>query len=202
MSQLIYSLLYGTANILDNIALNSSICKMKVTGKDVEESYHLLEALPQQWPRLNEENHKLISCSNQISSQDANYLCSKFKPYALILKANLFTPKMQQKSKHNEGQSNLNILKYSWEAMYGYTVGTFRSFSNYSLICTSYLSQWTSLQFDYLREKIPALSVLLSWMYFQSPSQIFPNFNYYSWHASQHRITCNIIHKTCVTWKT
>jgi len=50
MSQLIYSLLYGTANILDNIALNSSICKMKVTGKDVEESYHLLEALPQQWP--------------------------------------------------------------------------------------------------------------------------------------------------------
>jgi hypothetical protein len=59
MGQLIYGLLYGTANISDNIALNSSICKMKVTGKDMEE-----ETLPQQWPGLNEENHKLISCSS------------------------------------------------------------------------------------------------------------------------------------------
>jgi hypothetical protein len=64
MSQLIYGLLYGTANISDNIALNSSICMMKVTGKDMEESYHLLEALPQQWPRVNEENHKLVSCNS------------------------------------------------------------------------------------------------------------------------------------------
>jgi hypothetical protein len=41
MSQLIY----GTANIKDNIALNSNICRMKVTGKYMEESYHLLEAV-------------------------------------------------------------------------------------------------------------------------------------------------------------
>jgi hypothetical protein len=34
---------------------------MMMTGKDMEESYHLLEALPQQWPGVNEENHKLIS---------------------------------------------------------------------------------------------------------------------------------------------
>jgi hypothetical protein len=64
MSQLIYGLLYGTANISDNIALNSSTCRMKVTGEDMEESYHLLEALPQQWTGENEENHTLISCNS------------------------------------------------------------------------------------------------------------------------------------------
>jgi hypothetical protein len=142
MSQLIYGLLYGTANISDNIALNCSTCRMKVTG-------------------------------------------------------NLLTPKMHQKSKHHEGQSTLNTSKYSWETMYGYTVGTFRSFSNYSLISARYLSQWRSMQLDYLREIIPALSVLLSWMYFQSPSQIFPNMSYNLWHAHQQRMICNIIHKTC-----
>jgi hypothetical protein len=47
MSLLIYGLLYGTASISDNIELNSSICRMKVTGKDMEEDYHLPEALPQ-----------------------------------------------------------------------------------------------------------------------------------------------------------
>jgi hypothetical protein len=145
----------------------------------------------------NEENHKLISCNSWIPSQDANYLCSKFKPYALILKANLLTPKMHQNSKHNEGQSNLNILKYSRGAVYQYTVGNFRSFSNDSLICARYLSQWRSLQWDYLHEIIPVLSVLLSWTYFQSTSQIFPNLCYNSWHDRQHRIICNNIHKTC-----
>jgi hypothetical protein len=64
MSQLIYGLLYGIANISDNIALNSSTCRMKVSGKDMEESYHLLETVPQQWPGVNEENHKLISCNS------------------------------------------------------------------------------------------------------------------------------------------
>ena len=80
---------------------------------------------------------------------------------------------MHQKSKHNEEQSNLNILKHSWEAMYGYTVGTFRSFSNYSLICARNLSQWTSLQLDYLHEKIPALSVLLHGCIFRVPHRYF-----------------------------
>lgn len=56
--------------------------------------------------------------------------------------------------------------------MDGYTVGTFRSFSTYSLICGWYLSQWRSIQFDYLHE-IPAFIVLLSWMYFWVPHRYF-----------------------------
>jgi len=36
MNQLIYGLLYSTASISDNIALNSHTCRMKVTGKDME----------------------------------------------------------------------------------------------------------------------------------------------------------------------
>jgi hypothetical protein len=56
--------LYGTANISDNKEMNSSMSRMKMIGKDMEESYHLLEALPQRWPEVNEENHKLISCNS------------------------------------------------------------------------------------------------------------------------------------------